>query len=132
MVVFEELGIEKLGWLNRFPHSAMMSKCQRSVSWKRLRMVKLTVFSPGPSRMLIPELPNLPMLAGFAHAGSESGHPGILNALASNQWSTERWLLGKLPLAIRSGSPPKELVFDGSVVEKKGENHCPVWKNATQ
>ena len=117
------LGLEKFGWLKRLPHSAMRSNCNRSVSRKRFRMLKFCEFRPGPSKTLMLEFPNLPMLEGFEHAGSESGHPGILKALESNQWLTERWPAGKLPLAMRSGSPPKELVFEGSVVEKKGVNH---------
>src|ERR1035441_6601681 len=112
------LGGEKFGWLKRFPEVAIRSKCNRSVIRKRFRKVKFWVFSPGPSRMLMPESPNLPMLAGFAQAGSESGHPGILKALVSNHLSSLRWPGTRLPLAMRSGRPPKELVFEGSVVEK--------------
>src|SRR5205823_8382728 len=120
------LGLLKFGWLKRFPKSPMRSKCHRSLSWNRFRRVRFCVFSPGPSKMLMPEFPNLPMLAGFGHAGLESGHPGILKAVVSNQWLTERWAGDTLPFAILSGSPPKEFVFEGSVVEKKGENHWPV------
>src|SRR6516165_140238 len=90
------LGMAKFGWLKRFPHVAMRSKCSRSVIAKRFRRVKFCVTRPGPSRMLIPESPNLPMFAGFAHAGSESGHPGILKALVLNQLLTVRWPGGKL------------------------------------
>src|SRR6266567_5219654 len=121
------LGGEKFGWLKRLLQRAMKSKWNRSVIGKRFRMDKLLLMMPGPSRTLMPESPYLPMLAGLEHAGSESGQPGILKALVSNQRSIVRWPGGKFPLAIRSGSPPNELVFEGSVVEKKGENHWPVW-----
>src|SRR5437868_5962665 len=86
---------EKFGWLKRLLQSAMKSKCNRSVIAKRFRRVKLWLMMPGPSRMLMPEFPNLPMLAGFEpgfeQVGSESGQPGILNALVLNQSLTERW-----------------------------------------
>src|SRR5947199_10351320 len=99
------LGGEKFGWLKRLLPSAMKSKCSRSVIWKRFRRVKLWLIKPGPSRMLMPEFPNLPMLAGSEQVGLVSGHPGILNALVLNQALTERWLGGKFPFAIRSGRP---------------------------
>ena len=91
------LGKEKFGWLKRLLPRAMKSKCNRSVSWKRFRMVRLLLMMPGPSRMLMPEFPNLPMLAGFVagfeQVGFESGQPGIVNALVLNQSLTERMLI---------------------------------------
>ena len=51
---------------------------------------------------------------------------GTAKADASNQRSIDRWLSGKLPLAIRSGTPPKTWVLEGSDPANVGVKNSPV------
>src|SRR5262249_36647095 len=68
---------------------------------------------PGLSRMFLPELPNRPF-------------GGAPKAEASNQRSIVRWLVGRLPLPIRSGIPPIVCVLEGSEPANVGVMNSPV------
>src|SRR5712692_5268156 len=111
-------GNRKFGWLKMFAISTMKSKCTLSLSGNRLETVKLWTWSPGPSRIPAPLLPNRP-------AG------GTAKQEASNHRLIERVSVGRLPLQMRSGNPPRVLVLDGSLPEKLGEKYWPVWRYVT-
>ena len=51
---------------------------------------------------------------------------GTAKHAASNQLLILRLSAGKLPLQIRSGSPPLVFVLEGSLPEKLGEKNWPV------
>src|SRR6266566_6172410 len=106
-------GARKFGWLNRFETMHMKSRCSRSVNGKRLERLILCVISPGDWRTFTPLLPKWPGV-------------GAVKAVVSNQCEILRWPVGKLPLAMRFGSPPEVLVPDGSEPEKLGEKYWPV------
>src|SRR5215510_5320284 len=123
-------GLLKCGWLKRFEISPVNVIFHRSVKGNVLATLRWWTLRPWPSRMFIPLSPNRPMfcLSLAEQTGLLSGQPGILNADGSNHCVLVRWSPDLLPSAIRSGSPPRELVFDGSMVEKDGEKYCPVPK----
>src|SRR2546423_9999249 len=56
----------------------------------------------------------------------------MAKAEASNQCSSVRCSVGKLPFAMRSGRPPDVLVLDGSEPEKLGVKNWPDSMMATQ
>src|SRR5436190_7831087 len=112
-------GARKFGWLKIFPTSPISSKWSFSVIGKRLASVTLCTCKPGPSRIFTPLLPNLP-------AG------GFTKQDVSNQWFTVRWPDGRLPLQMRSGSPPNVLVLDGSALSNDGVKNWPLCRYVTQ
>src|SRR5215468_10862437 len=108
-------GLLKCGWLKRFEISPVNVIFHRSVKGKLLATLRWWTLRPCPSRMFIPLSPKWP-------------GAGTTNAVGSNHCVLVRWSPDLLPSAMRSGSPPDVLVFDGSELEKAGEKYCPVPK----
>src|SRR6266542_3662960 len=94
------------------------SRCKRSVNTNLFDRLTFCTISPGPCSTFTPLLPNRPV-------------GGRTKAAVSNQCASERWSVGKLPLPIRSGSPPDVFVPDGSAPEKLGEKYWPVCRMLT-
>src|SRR5215467_8227745 len=110
-------GLLKCGWLKRFEISPVNVIFHRSVKGNVLATLRWWTLRPWPSRVFIPLSPNRPTFCRVddLHRGSLSGQPGILNADGSNHCVFVRLSPGRFPSAIRSGSPPCEFVFDGSM-----------------